>query len=136
MESKWSKQYLIGIKEIDEQHFTIIKKLFEIEKLIKLPHTKSEILDALLFLESYSRTHFAQEEKIMEEKKCPASIENKQQHLVFMQYIHALNQQFSEGRLQEDALDGVQKELTDWVVNHILQIDLQLKLEASLQNEF
>lgn len=131
MPSKWSTQYLTGFKEIDEQHFTIIKKLFEIENLIKLPHSKSEILDALMFLESYSLTHFNYEEQVMELKKCPAREENKQQHAVFMQYIHSLNLKFAEGQLSDDTLTSVQQELSDWVVNHILQIDMQMNISAS-----
>ncbi len=131
MASKWSTQYLTGIKEIDEQHFTIVKKLFEIEKLIMLPHSKSEILDALMFLESYSLTHFNYEERVMDEKKCPVRKENKQQHAVFMQYIHSLNLKFAEGQLTDDTLTSVQKELSDWVTNHILQIDMQMNLQTS-----
>jgi len=132
MTSKWSTQYLTGVKEIDEQHFTIIKKLFEIENLIRLPHSKSEILDALMFLETYSLTHFTYEERVMEEKKCSAREENKQQHAVFMQYIHSLNLKFTEGQLSDDTLISMQKELTDWVANHILQIDMQMNLQPSV----
>jgi hemerythrin len=133
MASKWSTQYLTGDKEIDEQHFTIIKKLFEIENLIRLPHSKSEILDALMFLESYSLTHFNYEERVMEEKKCPAQEENKQQHAVFMQYIHSLNLKFAEGQLSDGTLASVQKELSDWIVNHILQIDMQMNQQPSIE---
>ena len=132
MASKWSPQYLTGVKEIDEQHFTIIKKLFEIDNLITLPHSKLEILDALMFLESYSLTHFNYEERVMEDKKCPALEENKQQHAVFMQYIHSLNLKFAEGQLSEDTLTSVQKEISDWIVNHILQIDMQMNLQHSV----
>ncbi|MBI9051327.1 MAG: hypothetical protein JEZ00_18025 [Anaerolineaceae bacterium] len=132
MSSKWSSAYLTGIKEIDEHHFTIIKKLYEIGQLINLPHAKSEIMDALLFLESYTSMHFKAEEQVMAEKNCTAAEINKKQHAVFIKYVHALNQKFAQNDTMDVNLSDIEKELTDWVLNHIMEVDLKLKGEESL----
>jgi hemerythrin len=133
MNSKWSTQLITGNKEIDEHHFVIIRKLYEVEQLSKLEHSKNEIMDALLFLETYTLMHFAKEEKIMAELACPAAEENKQQHAVFNKYIHALNQKFAQGDLPENSLQAIEQELSDWVTNHIQKVDMKIKVVDSNQ---
>ena len=127
MGSKWSSEIITGFKEIDEHHFTIIKKLFEIEQLIDKNPSKSEIMDALLFLESYTRMHFKYEEQIMDEQQNTVAQENKRQHEMFIAKIHTLNQNFAQDENMDVELSEIANELSNWIVNHITQIDLNLK---------
>ena len=127
MGSKWSSEFFTGFKEIDEHHFTIIKKLFEIEQLSDINPSKSEIMDALLFLESYTQMHFKHEESVMADEHCPAAVENKQQHEMFINKVHTFNQAFAENDTMDVDLKDVARELSDWVINHIQKIDLQLR---------
>ena len=128
MGSKWSSEFITGFNEVDEHHFTIIKKLFEIEKLIDNNPTKSEIMDALLFLESYTQMHFKYEESVMANENCPAAQENKRQHEAFIHKVHVFNQSFAQDDNMNVDLRDVAKEFSDWVINHIKEVDLQLKI--------
>ena len=128
MSSKWSSELFTGFKDIDEHHFTIIKKLFEIEQLINNKPSKSEIMDALLFLESYTQMHFKHEETVMADEHCPAAEENKRQHEVFIAKVQAFNRNFAHDDTMDVDLKDVAKELSDWVINHIKEVDLQLKI--------
>jgi hemerythrin len=127
MGSKWSTEFITGLKEIDEHHFTIIKKLYEIEQLIQINPTKSEIMDALLFLESYTQMHFKFEESLMAEQNCPAAKENKQQHAMFIDKVHGFNQNFAHNDMMDVDLKDIAVELSNWIINHILQVDMKLK---------
>ena len=127
MGSKWSSKLITGFNEVDEHHFTIIKKLFEIEQLIDKKPSKSEIMDALLFLESYTQMHFKHEESVMADENCPVAEENKRQHEAFINKVHTFNQTFAQDDTMDVDLKDVAKELSDWVINHIMEVDLQLK---------
>jgi hemerythrin len=127
MSSKWSSELITGFNKIDEHHFTIIKKLFEIEQLITIKPSKSEIMDALLFLESYTQMHFKYEEVLMADQNCPVADENKSQHALFIEKVHTFNQNFAQDDHMDVDLKDVARELSDWIINHIMEIDMQLK---------
>lgn len=132
MNSRWSQQLITGNAVIDEHHFIIIKKLYELEQLQKLKPTKSEIMDALLFLETYTQMHFQAEEQFMDEQKCPVAQENKQQHKIFIEKIGDLNRQFSQGNISDALLGNIIKDLSDWITNHIQVVDMHIKVEESM----
>ena len=127
MGSKWSSEIITGYKVIDEHHFTIIKKLYEIEQLIEKNPSKSEIMDALLFLESYAQMHFTYEESIMAEEQCPVAEENKRQHTTFIEQVHVFNQNFAQNDMMDVDLKDIAIELSDWIINHIMHVDMKLK---------
>ena len=62
---KWTKEYELGIKEIDNQHkglVIIINELFELMSQGKAKAKMNEIFDHLT---DYTKKHFKDEERIM-----------------------------------------------------------------------
>jgi hemerythrin len=71
--------------------------------------------------------HFAEEEKLMEENHCPTAMLNKEQHLIFINKISAFKTRFEVENASVSLTIAVVHELTDWIINHIMKVDIKLK---------
>ena len=127
MEIVWSEKYATNVESVDKQHQTIIDEINHLLDLMKQGKARAEIGSVVDFLDEYTKNHFADEEKIMAKYNCPIAEENKKQHAIFLakiaEYKTALK---SESASTMVTLD-VKKELMDWLINHIVKIDMQLK---------
>ena len=123
----WSNQYATSVPEIDEHHKTIITQLNTLHDQMKQGKGRQEIIPTLEFLTTYTKMHFAAEEKLMQEYRCPVAELNKQQHTEFIQKVVALGTRFEKEGASPTLTLTIQHDLTDWILNHILKIDLQLK---------
>jgi len=63
----------------------------------------------------------------MQEYQCPAAEVNKQQHGEFIQKVFAFRTRYDAENASPTLTLAIQQELADWILNHILKIDLQLK---------
>jgi hemerythrin len=123
----WSAQYETNISKVDEQHQTIINQINQLLELMKLGKARHELSTLLAFLDTYTKKHFADEEKIMETNKCPMADLNKQQHVIFIANLQEFQARFDKENTSAELTLAVQKELMDWFVNHIVKIDLKMK---------
>ncbi len=123
----WSAQYETNISKVDEQHQTIINQINQLLEQMKVGKARHELKELLAFLDSYTKKHFADEEKIMTANKCPLEEVNKQQHAVFIAKLEEFQSRFEKENASATLTLAVQKELMDWFVNHIVKIDLKMK---------
>jgi hemerythrin len=126
---QWSEDYVIDGGIIDEHH----KKLFQLcRDLSELLDNKDnidkdkygcDIVKCLSDLIKYTIFHFKAEEKFMYEKHFPLVEQHALQHEVLVQRVSAIRD-----RYQESGLDSELKFLlTDWLKQHILNEDMQIK---------
>ena len=126
---EFKQEYLAGIRMIDEEH----KKLFEIANTLHNLQQEElridkydEIKEVLSELKNYTNYHFDHEEAYME------SIGYKH---MFMQKIQhdQLRNRMEEWELdnidedQEGTIDQILIMITDWLVNHILELDKKIE---------
>lgn len=123
----WSNQLITGITQVDEQHKTIINQFNVLHDHMKMGKGKSEVGNALDFLESYTKQHFADEEKFMEMHNCELKEVNKKQHAIFIQKIADFKERFEKNPNDATLVLNVHNDLSDWFVNHILKIDLKMQ---------
>lgn len=126
---KWSNDYSVNIKAIDEQHQELVKILnrlfvavskFEGDKVI------AGILDALM---NYTRTHFALEERLMRQAKYEDLDTHIQEHRKLIAQLEQLSKKF----LLEDKPIYFEMLvfLKNWLKGHIQGVDT--KYSAALQ---
>jgi hemerythrin len=127
MAMTWTSQYATSVPEIDEHHQTIITQLNTLHDQMKQGKGKQEIISTLEFLTTYTKMHFAAEEKLMQTYNCPVAELNKQQHAEFLQKVVNFGTRFDNEGASPTLTLAIQHELTDWILNHILKIDQQLK---------
>ncbi len=78
-------------------------------------------------MEEYAKTHFVDEEGIMEKHNCPILNFQKLQHNFFIIEAKKLKFDLNQKGLTNEILSKVQNLLIDWVVNHIKVVDKKIK---------
>ncbi len=112
---------------VDEQHQTLFAKLNELLEATEQGTGKEKIGEMLEFLGDYTRKHFADEEKIMAEKKCPVEEQNKKLHKAFLEEYGRLMERYQKEGPTNEFLIDVQQRVCVWLAKHIKAIDTQLK---------
>ena len=123
----WSAQYVTGVTQIDKQHETIINQFNELSDKMRMGKGKEEVGKAIEFLDEYTKKHFADEEKFMDQTQCGLIEINKQQHAVFIKKIADFKKRYEENPDDATLVLNVHSDLSDWFINHIMKIDLKLK---------
>jgi len=123
----WDDSMSTGMAVIDEQHKMLFQKFNEFSEAISemtAGETAGEVLD---FLQFYVTWHFEQEEKCMDEYKCPVAAENKQAHAEFIKTFGQFYTQWQEGTMTPSLVSKTYMGLEKWLVNHVLRVDTQLR---------
>jgi hemerythrin len=122
-----------GDSLIDNQHKTLILKFNEFSEVIQdggdTRTAAGEILD---FLQFYALWHFKREEECMAQHACPAAAENKCAHKQFITVFGGFYEKWHAENMNQELVLQTHKELENWLVNHILRIDTQLKASIEL----
>ncbi len=118
---KWSPDYSVNIKTIDEQHqelVNILNRLFNAVSKREGDRAIAGILDALL---SYTQTHFTLEERLMEQANYPEYEAHKLEH---RKLIEQLDQLCKKHLLEEKHIYfEMMSFLKSWLKEHIQGVD-------------
>jgi hemerythrin-like metal-binding protein len=120
---EWNKKLSVGIKLIDEQHKSLIKRLNDVSSAIETGLGEREITKTLEFLAEYADFHFSTEEKHMMENNFPGLEAQKAKHQEFMDTLANLEQDFEEEGSTNALSDAINNFLFNWLTNHIQGLD-------------
>ena len=117
----WNDSYSVKVALCDQQHknlFDIINRLADAMRMGKGDEVVSKTVGELL---QYTRTHFQQEEALMQKANYPELASHQGAHRKFVADVEGLLKQTREGR----AANSIQvlNLLRDWLVNHIQKTD-------------
>lgn len=121
---QWDDTFITGQKEVDEQHFYLVKLINQFGKLITENKVSFTQVNAVYEqLESYAIYHFQQEEKLMRDAGIDADFLalHINVHQGFLDKVVMMHEQFSESNLS--ASKHLLDFLTHWLVFHILGMD-------------
>jgi hemerythrin len=122
----WDASMSTGLVQIDEQHKELIQKLNELTMAMKQQRARAEIEGIIDFLEHYVSVHFSDEEGCMEKYHCPMAEINQRAHVKFTQTFYELRAQFQKEGPSAALAIAIQRDLRDWLINHIRQVDISL----------
>jgi len=124
MEWQWDSRLETGIKQIDEQHKELFKRIDQLELAVYKGKAAAELIKLLEYLESYITKHFEMEEKLMLENFYPDYALHVRQHQQFRSiWTEVLNKFKNRGGDSYLAID-VDKQMRKWWENHILKMDM------------
>lgn len=124
---EWKSDYETGDSTVDEQH----QYLFKLANSL-LVTGASECKPIITELYEYTRVHFKDEEKIMEEFKYPDLEDHKKLHINLILNLNNLSENFVESEESRNDLAAV---FGNWIINHILNEDLRFaNFVASLES--
>ena len=119
----WNDSYSVKVALCDQQHkklFAIINDLADAMRMGKGQDTVSKTVNELL---SYTKTHFQQEEALMQKANYPQLGPHKDMHRKFEADVEALANEAKAGGNTNSI--RVLNLLRDWLLNHIQKVDKQ-----------
>lgn len=118
---KWTQDLSVGVSQIDTQHkrlFQVVGDLHQAMKDGKGAEAIGKILGGLL---SYTKTHFADEEKVMQQANFPGLADHRKLHEALTEKVADYQNQFESGRIQ--IVIELSRFLNQWLTSHIKGYD-------------
>ncbi len=122
----WTEALSTGEPTVDQHHQKLFDLINALMEAMQTGQGKAAIERVLSELAEYVDMHFSYEERCMEEYQCPVAGKNKKAHDKFVETFDALWDEFRHNGATTELVLRVQKELGDWLVNHIAGIDVGL----------
>lgn len=124
---RWSEHYATGVTRLDEQHRLLFQMVADYQLALAEGRGERSYGLFLDFLGHYCRGHFAQEERYMEEYRCPIAHINKMAHVRFIEVLTCFQQRYTESGFSAADARSLADWVEDWLDAHIGSIDVQLK---------
>lgn len=126
----WTPSLSVGVDLIDEQHkiwFEKAEKLFEAGRNRESQQYIGELLQ---FLDSYTKEHFADEEKYMLKINYPGYDEQKKAHTAFIAQLAQLSENYKTSGGNLMVILNANKMVVDWLTKHISTLDKKIGVYA------
>ena len=118
---KWRESYETGIAEMDNEHrelIEIINQLYQMQREKKAYDELKNIYNRLL---EYTRNHFLNEEKLMEDSNYPGLQQQKNSHAEFVAKLQEMENDLVSAN--ESVAPVVYRFLREWWLDHIVGMD-------------
>lgn len=123
---EWSQEFEIGIGAIDQDHQTLFNTIRQLGEHIKEARREGRVKATIHALQLYVDEHFEREERFMIRAGYPDYVAHRKEHNSFRDAIASLKD-FHEKSPSEIDAQKIVSFLEDWLLHHILQIDVQYK---------
>lgn len=131
----WTKEYSIGIEEMDKQHQRLLVLINRLEMISQLNSTREDFqdkaLDVINDVINYTVLHFASEEVLLRMFEYPDYPEHKNTHDKFVAFVLKKQQDAKELFIANKhdqmnlELDDLYQFLKKWLLGHIMKTDKQ-----------
>jgi len=118
---EWNENFSVTVKELDDQHKKLVTILNLLHDAMKKGEGKSKLNSTLDELVSYTKFHFAHEEKLMQQYNYPAYAAHKKEHEDLIHKVVDYLSQLDSGKTVLPS--QIIQFLKEWIVNHIGQSD-------------
>jgi len=129
---EWTEKFATGHALIDSQHQLLIEYINQLEDIPRTTNPSRDELEFIFkfvdFVEDYTKAHFSHEEGCMARYRCPAHAENQAAHASFLDFFQGFKIHFETEGCRPELLDQLHHQCATWIQEHILQVDLKLKL--------
>ena len=121
---EWNDGLSLGIKEIDEQHKTLIGMVNDILEAFAKGETDTAVDRMLSQLKEYAVLHFSKEEEYMEKIEYPQLAEHRQFHEELKRRVKSL--QAERFRRETVTPEDLKELLSSWLIEHLLHEDYKI----------
>ena len=116
-----------GADSIDAQHKVLVDLINRLLVSMQTGRAKDEVGPILNDLAKYATSHFAHEEACRARFSCPAALANKNAHAAFLNTFTAMKADYDKNGPSPMMAIRMQRELSDWIAQHIVGVDVKLK---------
>jgi hemerythrin len=123
----WADDLSVGNALIDSEHKNLIVVINSVEYALA-SRDRVALSKAMDLLDTYTRIHFRNEEKIAEAVNFPFA-QNKQEHQQLLKDMRALREELEadNGNWSDDLVSKYCGFLSIWMTDHIVKEDMKLK---------
>ncbi len=119
---EWTKDYAIGLPQVDAQHQAIFRMARELYDEMSAGRGKDVVGRILRRVVEYTEHHFAAEERLMRQYNYPELAAHREQHQDFARRVQKFQDEFQAGRTMMTV--EVFRLLRDWLEVHIKGSDM------------
>jgi hemerythrin len=120
---EWQPSLSVGVLEIDIQHKLLFERFNNFVQACESQADQETVHRLFWFLEAYAVTHFAEEEKLMQQVGYPEYPRHRQQHETFVAEVAKVKERLkSEGPTQE-LVASMTHFISGWLLQHISVMD-------------
>lgn len=119
---EWSEKLSVGVTQFDNEHKKLVGMVNELFDAVQGGHGKDvlgKILDGLI---SYTKSHFAGEERYMTQHGYPGLIAHRAEHEALTKQVLDVDKKFKAGATAVLSME-VLNFLKNWLIKHILGTD-------------
>ncbi len=128
MPIKWDAGTMAtDVPDVDAQHQEWIRRYNEFDAAVSEGKGLESVRNTLDFFANYADTHFALEEARMAERHCPTAEANRIAHEQMRRILAGFRTYVRQQGVSIIEVASLRKEMHDWLVNHILTIDIRLR---------
>lgn len=122
----WTPDLATNIEEIDRQHQELFQRINNLLDACNQGKGKAEVTNVIRFLEDYVISHFAEEERYMQQYAYPAAGDHKAEHKEFKKNFSQLKEQFQTDGPGVHIVIRANHIIVEWLRSHILKVDKAL----------
>jgi len=119
----WNDKLLIGVDEVDRQHRHLVDILNRLHEAMQMGGKARDVARVLSDLVSYTRYHFAAEERLMHEAAYPGYAEHVRKHRAMVAKVEEFSSEAMAGKATVTM--RLMTFLKEWLAKHILETDRQ-----------
>jgi hemerythrin len=116
-----------GVETVDTQHQKLIGAINSLIESMSAGMAREQLQPLLDWLADYTKKHFAHEEGCMNLHRCPAAAANRAAHAAFIGMLGELQERINTTGVTTSLVLQLKTQLSEWLRNHILRIDTQLR---------
>jgi hemerythrin-like metal-binding protein len=118
---EWSEQLSVGVSEMDRQHMRLIELINRLHDSMSKGEGAGVLKTILNELVTYTKVHFAAEERLLTSRRYPQLPAHKLIHEQFTAKVVEMNEKIQAGKMVTSV--SVSSFLQDWLVKHIRHED-------------
>lgn len=118
---EWQETYSVANQRIDQQHQRIVSMINQLGKAMETGAERPALVKILSDLAGYTKTHFQEEERLMEQAAYPELDGHKQRHAELNRQLADFYRTFYTSSRPQAA--EIMTFLQRWLFDHILEQD-------------
>jgi len=126
MAIEWNEELATGSIEIDLQHRELFDRFGKFSAAFDNGTESQALLDLLIFLEEYAKSHFAYEEEIQVRYSFPGLAGQRKSHALFMEDIATLREKISNGGPTHELAITLKGKMIRYLIQHLRNDDRKL----------
>ena len=122
---KWINAYSTGATTLDDHHQEIFDLISQLDVAVS-GHSRNQIEDVLIYLESYVVEHFEEEETLMKNHDFSGLSGHEAEHAIFKSMILEIRNEYNQDKLLAHLAYKLRR-FVDTLISHIISTDVKIR---------